>query len=66
MALSGEERVGTGAQLPPNKCVEKALLSRQTLGYFSTLDLTQTFEKTLHQFAHSTATCLVFQVSLPV
>jgi len=29
---------------PQRKYVEKALISRQTLGYFSTLDLTQTFE----------------------
>jgi len=44
MALSGEEGVGTGAQLTPSKCAQKALVSRQTLRHFSTLDLTQTFE----------------------
>jgi len=40
MALSGEKGVGTGAQLPPSKCVEKDSISRQTLGNFSTLDFT--------------------------
>jgi len=44
-------------KLPPSKCDKKALVSRQTLGHFSTLDLTQTFEEVFHQFAHSTATC---------
>jgi len=34
MALSREEGVGTGAQLPPSKCVKKSLISRQTLGHF--------------------------------
>jgi len=41
MALSREE--GEGAQLPP-RCVKKDLISRQTLGHFSTLDLAKTFE----------------------
>jgi len=27
-------------------------------GYFSKLDLTQSFEKAFHQFAHSKATCV--------
>ena len=36
--------VRTGAQLPPKKCINKALISRQTLRLFSALDLTQTFE----------------------
>jgi len=36
--------LGTGAQLPPKKCIKKALISRQTLRLFSALDLTQTFE----------------------
>jgi len=44
MALSGEEGVGIGAQLPPSQCVNKELISRQTLGHCSTLDLTQIFE----------------------
>ena len=44
MDLSGEEGVGTGEQLPPSECVKNALISRQTLGHCSTLDLTQTFE----------------------
>jgi len=44
MALSGEEGVGTGHNCSPSKCVKKAMFSRQTLGHFSTLDLTQTFE----------------------
>jgi len=44
MVSSGEEGVGNGAQLPPSKCVKKALISRQTLAHLSTLDLTQTFE----------------------
>jgi len=44
MALSVEEGVGNGEKLPPSKCDKKALVSRQTLGHFSTFDLTQTFE----------------------
>jgi len=44
ISLSGEEGVGTGEQLPPSKCVKKALISRQTLGLLNALDLTQTFE----------------------
>jgi len=44
MALSGEEGEGLGHNFPPSKCVKKALISRQTLGHFSTLDLTKTFE----------------------
>jgi len=42
--LSVEEGVGTGEQLPPMKECYKKLISRQNLGIFSTLDLTQTFE----------------------
>jgi len=42
--LSGEESVGMKHNAPPSKCVNKALISRQTLRHFSTLDLTQTFE----------------------
>jgi len=64
MALSGEEDVGTRAQLPPSKCVKQNLISRETLGYFITLDLTQIFEQTFHQTAHYTATCLVFYCRL--
>jgi len=44
MALSGEEGVGNGEKLPPSKREKKTLMSRQTLGHFSTLDLNQTFE----------------------
>jgi len=44
MSLAGEEGVETGAQLPPGKCVKKNLITRKTLGYFSAMDLTQTFE----------------------
>jgi len=44
ISLSGEEGGGTGAQLPPNKCVKKSPISRQTLRLYSALDLTQTFE----------------------
>jgi len=58
MALSGEEGEGLGHNFPPSKCVKKALTSRQTLGHFSTLDLTKTFEWTFRQFAHSTPTCV--------
>jgi len=36
-----------GATCSPSKCVKKTLISRQTLGYFSTLDLTQIFSKHL-------------------
>jgi len=36
------------------------MISRQTLGYFRTLDLTQTFELTFDQLPQSTATLLVF------
>jgi len=35
---------GTGAQLPPSRYVKKDLILRQTLGHFSTLALTQTFD----------------------
>ena len=51
---------GRGYNFSPSKCVKKALISRQTLGLFSALDLTHTFEWTFHQFAYSTATCRVF------
>jgi len=61
MALSGEEGVGTVAQLPPSRCVKKALISsRQTLKLFSTLSLTLTFYLIFHPFTHSTVTCRVF------
>jgi len=60
MALSGEEGEGLGHNCSTSKCVKKSLISRQTLGHFSTLDLTKTFEWTFRQFAHSTATCRVF------
>jgi len=43
MALCGEEGVGNGAQLPPKQVCWKALISRQTLGHCSTLNLIQTF-----------------------
>jgi len=36
--LSGKTCVVTGAHLSPNKCFEKALISRITLRYFITLD----------------------------
>jgi len=55
-----ENRCGDWEKLPPSKCVKKAMILRITLRYFSTLDLTQIFEKTFHQFAHSTTTFLVF------
>jgi len=42
--LSGEKGVGSGARLPPTKCVKKALISRITLRQISALDLTQIFE----------------------
>jgi len=41
--LYGERGVETGEQLPPGKCVKKASITRTTLKYFSTLDLTQIF-----------------------
>jgi len=44
MALSGEEGEGLGHNCSPSKSVKKALISRQKLGHFSTLDLTKTFE----------------------
>jgi len=37
MALSGDEGVGNGAQLPPSKCVKKPWF-KTTVGHFSTLD----------------------------
>jgi len=55
-----EKGVGTGEQLPPSKCAEKAMISRITMRYFRTLDLTQIFEKTFHKFAYITTTFLVF------
>jgi len=55
-----EKGEGTGEQLPPSKSVKNAMISRITMRYFSTLDLTQIFEKTFHQFAHFTTTFLVF------
>jgi len=38
MTLSGEENVGTGTQLFRQWVCQSKLLSRQKLGYFSTLD----------------------------
>ena len=58
--LSGEKCVGTGEKLLPSKCVKEAMISRITLRYLSTLDLTQIFEKTFHEFAQSTTTFLFF------
>jgi len=58
MALYGKEGVRTGAHLLPSKCVKKNWFWRQTPGYFSTVDLTQIFEQTFHQFAHSTGRCV--------
>jgi len=46
--LSGKKGVGTGENLLPSKCVKKATISRITLRYLSTLDLTEIFEKTFH------------------
>ena len=46
--LSGEKGVGTGEKLLPSKCIKKAMISRITLRYLSTLDLTQTFVRTFH------------------
>ena len=57
ISLSAEEGVGTGS---PSKFVEKSLISRQTLGLFNALDLTQTFDSTFHQFADSTGACRDF------
>jgi len=64
--LSGVKGVRTGEQLPPSKCIEKAMVSRITPRYFSTLGMTQIFEKTFHQFAPSTYAFPVFSDSLPV
>ena len=47
IVLVVEESVETGRQLPPApsaSMLKKPLISRQTLGYYSTLDLIQTFE----------------------
>ena len=47
MALDGEEGVGTEVQLLPKQVgaiFKKDLIWKQTQGYFSTLDLTQTFD----------------------
>jgi len=38
------------------KHVKKVLISIQKEAYFSTRDLSQTFEKIFYQFAHSTTT----------
>jgi len=43
MALFGEVQ-GQGRNCSPSKCVKKTLISRQTPGHFSTLDLTKIFE----------------------
>jgi len=56
MALAGEEGVGAGDNSPPNKYVKKVLISRQTLGHLSTLDVVQTFESTFYQLSHCTNT----------
>jgi len=52
----------------PNVSTLKKLISRKSLGYFSTLDLIQTFEQTFrlgvrNQFAYSTATFPSFQLA---
>jgi len=45
MALAVKVGVGTGGQLAPSTWkYEKPLVSRQTLEYYSTLDLRHTFE----------------------
>jgi len=41
--LYGEKGVGTAEQLPLRKCVKKAMISRITLKYLSTLHLTHIF-----------------------
>ena len=40
-----------GAIVPQVSALKKTLISRQTRGQFSTLDSTQIFEETFHQFA---------------
>ena len=49
-----EEGGGTGEEFPPSEYVKKVLILRQKEAYFSTLDLSQTFEQNLYQCAHST------------
>jgi len=58
--LSGEKGVGIEEQLPLSKCVKKTMILKITPRYFRTLDLTHIFEKTFHQYAHSTTIFLVY------
>jgi len=44
IALSGEEGCREWGAITPRIDVSEKLISRQTSGYFSTLDLTQIFE----------------------
>jgi len=46
--------------------VKKALISKQTLGHFNKLALTDTFEETFNQFDHSTATFPIVKANLAV
>jgi len=43
VALDGQESGGIGVKLPPS-ILKKPLFSKQTLGHFNKLDLTDTFE----------------------
>ena len=54
------EKMVKGLEENCPKYVKRALISKQTLGHFNKLDLTDTFELTFNQFAHSTATFPIF------
>jgi len=54
------ERKVAGLEENCPQYVEKALISKQILGNFNKLGLTDTFEQTFNQFAHSTATFPIF------
>jgi len=58
--LSGKKGEGLGNNCLPVTVLKKAMILRITLRYFSKLDLTQIFDKTFYQFAHSTTTFLAF------
>jgi len=44
--------------IAPQVSVSKKNYFKTNTGYFSALDLTQIFELTFHQFAHSTVRCV--------
>jgi len=58
VALVGDEGEEIEGKLPPS--IKKALISKQTLGHFNKLDLTDAFEYTFNLFTLSTAMFPIF------